>query len=132
MKRNKAEFYGVSRSVCEASRLDAETFKYVRRIPEASMLTLRRVSRHANHERLSTISFIHSEMEQRFGAPTKRSAKAKAYQDVLSSYQFRVKYLYYDLQVLVQKIDCKWINEMMRQALTMLNMYDRTYPAARH
>ena len=71
------------------------------------MPTLRCVPRHANHEQFSTISSIQSEMEQRFGAPTKRSTKAKAYQDVLSSYQFRVKRLHYDLQVLVQKMDCK-------------------------
>ena len=52
-------------------------------------------------------------MEQRFGALTKRSAKARAYQDVLSSCQFRVKRLRYDLEVLARKISRKYINEIM-------------------
>ncbi|KAF8674792.1 hypothetical protein AX14_005249 [Amanita brunnescens Koide BX004] len=49
---------------------------------------------------LSTISTIQSEMEQILGIPTKRSPKAKAYQTVLSSYQFRVGCLHRDLQAL--------------------------------
>ena len=77
------------------------------------MLTLWCAASCVDHKQLSTISSIQSEMEQRFGALTKRSAKARAYQDVLSSCQFRVKRLRYDLEVLARKINRKYINEIM-------------------
>ena len=57
----------------------------------------------ADHKRSSAILTMHSEVKQRFGAPTKRFGKPKACQDVISSYRFRIRPLRSDLQVLLQK-----------------------------
>ena len=62
-------------------------------------------------KRFSAMSSMQSEMEQLFGAPTKRFANTKAYKQILSSYHFRIKCLRSDLQVPCRKLFVNVLNE---------------------
>ena len=69
---------------------------------------------------------MQSEMEQIFGSSWERFPKAKAYKDILSSYQFRVRCLRSDLQVLVYNIVQKFTNE----TITGINAVDTVFWAS--